>query len=143
MPEHHKWEIEGWGAATAQIREAVEFLLRGKAGSDREFISEELVALVRSVARGDRPEAKTSPFDREEHAREGWARMVAGHIVGGAMAAAERSTKGDQDCLLREIIRLALWHMPDSVDEARKAVKYLEIETLKQSHPRDTPAPEI
>jgi hypothetical protein len=144
MPDHNnKWNIPGWGAAQGQIREAMHFLFKGKTGTERDVIAEELVALVRSIGRGGRPEIQSSPFDREEHAREGWARMVSNHIVNGALAAVERSSAADQVCLLREIVRLALWHMPNAVDEARNAMKYLEIETLKQPHPRDDPAPEI
>jgi hypothetical protein len=55
------------------------------------MIAEDLVVLVRSLARGDHPEPQTSPFDADEHARESWARSSANHIVDGALSASERS----------------------------------------------------
>src|SRR6266478_5572804 len=78
-----KWQIEGWGAAQGQIREAIEFLCKGKPASERAMIADELVALVRSTARGEYPKPQTSPFDRDEHERESWARSSAHHIVDG------------------------------------------------------------
>ena len=81
----NKWEVEGWGAAQGQIREAIEFLCVGKGASDRAAIADELVALVRSIARGDYPEPQMPLGDRDEHARESWARMSAHHIVDGRL----------------------------------------------------------
>jgi hypothetical protein len=140
-----KWQIEGWGAAQGQIREAIEFLCKGNPTSARAAITDELVALVRSIARGEYPQPQTSPTDRDEHARESWARMSAHHVVDGALAASERSggqhPSPDQTALLREIARRALWHIPNSRDEVRKLVKYLDIENLRQPNPFDDEAP--
>ena len=91
MAGEGKWQIEGWGAAQGQISAAIEFLCNGKSPSARAMIADELVALVRSITRGDYPDPQTSPFDRDEHARESWARMSAHHVVDGALAASERS----------------------------------------------------
>jgi hypothetical protein len=41
-----------------------------------------------------------------------------------------------------EIARRALWHTPNSRDEVRKLVKYLDIENLRQPHSRDDDAPD-
>jgi hypothetical protein len=144
MTDKDRWQIEGWGAAQGQISEAIEFLCNGKAAGTRAAIADELVALVRSLARGDYPEPRTSAFDRDEHARESWARMSAHHIVDGALAASERSgppPSPDQAALLREIARRALWHIPNSREEVRKLVKYLDIENLRQPNPFDDERP--
>lgn len=145
MARHSKWQIEGWGAAQGQIQEAIEFLCKGKPAGTRAAIADELVAFVRSIARGEYPEPETSPIDRDEHARESWARMSAHHIVDGALAASERSggppPSPDQAALLREIARRALWHIPNSADEARKLVRYVDIENLRQPNPFDGDAP--
>ncbi|WP_146686806.1 hypothetical protein [Bradyrhizobium canariense] len=81
----------------------------------------------------------------DEHSREAWARATAHHIVDGALAASERSggklPSPDQIALLREIARRALWHIPNSRDEVRKLVKYLDIENLRQPNPFDDDAP--
>lgn len=141
MTDQNKWGISGWGAAQGQIRAAIHFLCEGKNRADREEIAEEVVADVRANARGEEPSARTSPYDREEHAREGWARNVARHLVGGALMASERSggplPSPDQVSLLREIAKLALWHMPNSGAEARELVRTMTIENLKQPHPGD------
>jgi hypothetical protein len=138
MTEGRKRQIEGWGAAQGQIQEAIEFLCNGKPPSTRAMIAEEL-------ARGDYPTPQTSPFDRDEHARESWARAAARHIVDGALSASERSggplPSPDQISLLREITRRALWHIPNSREEVRKLVKYLDIENLRQPHPLDDDPP--
>jgi hypothetical protein len=140
-----RWQIEGWGAVQGQIREAAEFLCDGKSAGARAAIADELVALVRSIARGGYPDPQTSPFDRDEHARESWARISAHHLVDGALAASERSggplPSPDQVALLREIARRALWHMPNSADEARKLVRYVDIENLRQPNPLDDELP--
>jgi hypothetical protein len=145
MADKGKWQIEGWGAAQGQITEAIEFLCNGKTPQARADIADDLVALVRSIARGDYPEPQTSPFDRDEHARESWARAAARHIVDGALSASERSggplPSPDQISLLREIARRALWHIPNSREEVRKLVKYLDIENLRQPHPFDDDPP--
>jgi hypothetical protein len=144
MAEPNKRPVDGWGAAQRQISEAIEFLCDGKPAAARAAIADELVALVRSLARGDYPEPRTSPHDRNEHARESWARMSAHHIVDGALAASERSgppPSPDQAALLREIARRALWHIPNSREEVRKLVKYLDIENLRQPNPFDDEPP--
>jgi hypothetical protein len=138
-------KIEGWGEAQRQIREAIEFLCSGKPASTRAEIADDLVALVRAIARGDYPKSQTSPHDRDEYARETWARSSAHHIVDGALSTSERSggplPSPDQVALLREIARRALWHIPNSHDEVRKLVKYLNIENLRQPNPFDDDAP--
>jgi hypothetical protein len=137
-----KRQIEGWGEAQGQIRGGIEFLCNGKTAGERAAIADEVVALVRSIARGDYPEPQTSPFDREEHARESWARMSAHHV---ALAASERSggplPSPDQVALLREIARRALWHMPNSADEVRGLVRYVTMENLRQPNPLDDDPP--
>ena len=143
----NKWGTEGWGAAQRQIREAVLVLFRGKSRPDCQEIAEELVGVIRALARGDEPPLQTSAFDREAHAREGWARQVASGLVGVAMRATERSEERlpsrDQVALLREIAKLALWHMPNAPAEATQIARIMTIEGLKQPHPGDDPAPEI
>jgi hypothetical protein len=138
-------DIQGWGAAQRQIQETIEFLCRGKPASDRAAIADQLTALVRTIARGDYPERQTSPIDRDEHARESWARASAHHIVDGALSASECSggplPSSDQVALLREISRRALWHMPNSAEEVRKLVRYITMENLRQPNPLDDDPP--
>jgi len=145
MAKDNKWQIEGWGAAQGQIRAAIEFLFDGKTAGARAAIADELVALVRSIARGEPPKPQTEPFDRDEYARESWARASAHHIVDGALSASERSggplPSPDQIALLREISRRALWHMPNSADEVRKLVRYVTMENLRQPNPLDDDMP--
>jgi hypothetical protein len=140
-----KRQIEGWGEAQGQIRAGIQFLCHGKTSGDRAVIADEVIALVRSIVRGDYPDPQTSPFDRDEHARESWARMSAHHIVDGALSASERSggplPSPDQAALLREIARRALWHMPNSADEVRNLVRYVTMENLKQPNPLDDDPP--
>src|SRR5262245_44381274 len=143
-----KWGIPGWGAAQLQVREAVLFLCEGKGRGERMEIAEELVSVIRAIARGDKPPPRTHPLydGREAHFREVWARMVADSLVGAALGATERVEHSgpppppDQTALLREIARLALWHMPNAAEEARELVRAMEIERLKQPHPADTGA---
>jgi hypothetical protein len=47
----------------------------------------------------------------------------------------------DQVSLLREIARMALWHMPNSGDETRKMARTMDIENLKQPNPLDDDLP--
>ena len=145
VADEGKWQIEGWGAAQGQISAAIEFLCKGKSPSARAMIADELVALVRSLARGNYPEPQALPFDRDEHARESWARASAHHIVDGALSASERAggplPSPDQVSLLREIARRALWHIPNSADEARNLVRYIDIENLRQPNPFDDEPP--
>jgi hypothetical protein len=143
----NKWDIPGWGAAQLQVREAVHFLCEGKDRAERTEIAEELVEVIRAIARGDKPPERTHPLydGREVHFREVWARMVANNLVGAALGASERVEHSgpppspDQTALLREIARLALWHMPNAPEEARQLVRSMEIERLKQPHPADSP----
>jgi len=83
--------------------------------------------------------------DGDGQVRESWAQMTAQHLVDGALAASERSPgphpTADQVALLREIAKRALWHMPNSGDEARKLVRYIEIENLRQPNPFDDELP--
>jgi hypothetical protein len=145
LAEENKWQIEGWGAAQVQIREAVEFLFAGKPAAARAAIVDDLVGLIRSIARGDYPVPQASPFDRDEHERESWARAAAHHIVDGALSASERSggplPSPDQVSLLREIARRALWHIPNSADEVRSLVRYVTMENLRQPNPFDDEPP--
>ena len=140
-----KWEFESWGDAQGQIRAAFMFLCDGKVAAGRWEIAEELVVVLRSLARGDKPPPRSSPFDRDEHEREVWARSVANQLVALAMLANERSGDGqkDQDVMLREIARLALWHMPNAADEARALAQHLTLESMKLPHPRDDAPPDV
>jgi hypothetical protein len=135
------------GAAQGQISAAIEFLCNGKPPRARAIIAEELVALVRSLARGEYPEPQTSPFGRDEHERESGARMTADRVVGSALLASERSggphPSPDQVALLREIARKALWHMPNSNDELKELRDFFKIENIRQPHPGDDQLPEV
>ena len=139
----NKWNIPGWGAAHAHIREALYFLIEGKSPTERLQVSEEVVAAVRAIVRGDKPGPQTSPFNRDEHFREMWARGVAHNAVESLLGAAERSPSSgvgpspDQQALLREIARHALWHMRNAPEEARDLAKFLTLERLRQPHPGD------
>jgi hypothetical protein len=145
MADEGKWQIDGWGAAQGQIREAIEFLCDGKTAAERARIADELVALVRSLARGDYPKPEASPFDLDEHERESWAQATAHRIVDGTLSASERSgsplPSPDQVSLLREIARRALWHIPNSADEVRNLVHYVTMENLRQPNPFDDDPP--
>jgi hypothetical protein len=144
MPQDfNKWNVPGWGAAQADIRVAIEFLCDGKSPGDRAEIADELARLVREMARCQFPEPQSSPYDRDEHERESWARSTANRLVGAAMLATERYPKADQVALLREIARRALWHTPNSDDELKKLRDYFKLENLRQPHPGDDEAPEI
>jgi hypothetical protein len=81
----------------------------------------------------------------DDQMRESWAQMTAHHLVDGALAASERAPgphpTADQVALLREIARRALWHLPNSGDEARKLVRYIDIENLRQPNPFDDELP--
>ena len=43
--------------------------------------------------------------------------------------------------LLREIAKRALWHLPNSGDEARQLVRDIDIENLSQPNPFDDELP--
>jgi hypothetical protein len=139
--DQNKWNITGWGAAQGRIREAVHFLCEGRSRTEREEIAHEVVGVVMAIARGDRPAIQSDPLlQRDEHEREVWARHVAQNVVSVAMVATERMPTADRDAVLREIAKLALWHMPNAPDEARQLVRTMQIDVLKQSpHPRDDP----
>jgi hypothetical protein len=81
----------------------------------------------------------------DEQSRKTWARATAHHIVDGALSSSERSggplPSRDQVALLREIARRALWHLPNSADEARNLVRYVTIENLRQPNPLDDDPP--
>jgi hypothetical protein len=138
--DDNKWRIPGWGAAQGQIRDAVLFLCAGKGRPEREQIAEELVGTIRAIARGEQPPLRSDPLlGREDHSREAWARRVADNLVSAVMLTCERTAAHvpDQNAVLREIAKLALWHMPNATIEARELVRTMEIEKLKQPHPGD------
>jgi hypothetical protein len=47
----------------------------------------------------------------------------------------------DQVALLREIAKRALWHLPNSGDEARRLVDDIDTENLRQQNPFDDELP--
>jgi hypothetical protein len=66
-----------------------------------------------------------------DKARESWAKRNAQYLVDGILGISERSgwpwrPTPDQIALLREIARRAIWHMPNSCDEARELVRSFE-----------------
>ena len=67
---------------------------------------------------------------QDDDARESWAKRTAHQLVDGALAASERSAAShpspDQVALLREIVRRALWHMPNSEDELKSLRDFTE-----------------
>jgi hypothetical protein len=134
-------DFQSWGDAIGQINMAIEFLCKEKQAGERAAFADELALLVRSMARGDYPGPQTSPIDRDEHAREAWARATANHVVDGALRASERtqgpSPSADQVALLREIARRALWHIPNLGDEVQELRRFFDIENLRQPHPLD------
>jgi hypothetical protein len=65
--------------------------------------------------------------DQKDEQRNAWARRVAEHVVIGALAASEGQPIQDQESLMREIARRALWRMADALAEARNLVKELEV----------------
>jgi hypothetical protein len=141
-----------FGPAAAHLHDAIFALLKGKSAAERGEVAEEIVALVRSRARGDRPALRDDPAriicDREGYFREAWARMLANDLINFALGATDRvSSSGpppspDQLVLLREITKLALWHIPNAGRELRELIRYIEMERLKQPHPGDDPLPE-
>jgi hypothetical protein len=132
----------------ATLCEAVYVMFEGQGAVERYEIAEEIVKWVRSKARGEQPGPRSSPFDKEQHFREAWARMTARVIIDLIMAASERSSDdwpppgADRTVLLREIARGALWHMPNADQEARELVRVMTLERLKQPHAGDDPLPE-
>jgi hypothetical protein len=56
MSDEDDWEFAGPDDAKAEIRAAVEYLLRGATGGARGDIVQEIIAIVRQVASGLPPE---------------------------------------------------------------------------------------
>ena len=52
MSDQDDWDFAGPDDAKAEIRAAVEYLLRGATGGDRGDIVQEIIAIVRQVASG-------------------------------------------------------------------------------------------
>ena len=67
MSDQDDWEFAGPDDAKAEIRAAVEYLLRGAIGGARGDIVQEIIAIVRQVASGLPPE-QGNPLDGR-HAR--------------------------------------------------------------------------
>jgi hypothetical protein len=63
MPDQDDWEFAGPDDAKAEIRAAVEYLLRGATGGARGDIVQEIIAIVRQVASGLPPEPPNSLDD--------------------------------------------------------------------------------
>jgi hypothetical protein len=64
MPDGIDWNFTDANEAKAEIRAAVEYLLRDATGSARTAITDEVINLVRLVAQGHDPELKLpDPFD--------------------------------------------------------------------------------
>jgi hypothetical protein len=82
------------------------------------------------------------PQDDGEAKRTIWARRAAQHIIDGVLTAIERYPRLDQTALLREIVRRAIWHMPDSAHEVRDLARHFEIDNLRRLHPGDDKLPE-
>jgi hypothetical protein len=142
----NKWNISGWGAAQGEITHAMLFLCDGKSAAEREAIAEEVARLVRALARGDKPSIQANQFTQhDQYELEVWAKNAADRLISSAMLITECSTtnhRENQNALLREIAKIALWHMPNASTEARQLAKLMDIEALKNPHPRDDPAPE-
>jgi hypothetical protein len=62
MSDRDDWEFAGPDDAKAEIRAAVEYLLRGATGGTRGDIVQEIIAIVRQVASGLPPE-QSNPLD--------------------------------------------------------------------------------
>jgi hypothetical protein len=143
MATPNKWGIPGWGAARAQISFVMEFLCEGKTPNERAQVVDGVVELIRAIGRGNLPNVRSDPRDTDEHSRESWALATADQFIGGILRATERSEESlptrDQIALLRQIAKLSLWHMPNSRLEVRELVKFIDLENIKQPHPKDDP----
>jgi hypothetical protein len=64
MSDQDDWDFAGADDAKAEIRAAVEYLLRDAIGGARGDIVQEIIAIVRQVASGLPPE-QPNPFDDE------------------------------------------------------------------------------
>ena len=62
MSDQGDWEFAGPDDAKAEIRAAIEYLLRGATGAARGDIVQEIIAIVRQVASGLPPE-QGNPLD--------------------------------------------------------------------------------
>ena len=62
MSDELDWNFVNKDDAKAQIRAAVEYLLRGATGGDRGDIVQEIIAIVRQVASG-LPAEPSNPLD--------------------------------------------------------------------------------
>jgi hypothetical protein len=62
MSDQDDWEFAGPDDAKAEIRAAVEYLLRGATGGGRGDIVQEIIAIVRQVAHG-LPRERPDPLD--------------------------------------------------------------------------------
>jgi hypothetical protein len=62
MSDELDWNFSDNNEAKAEIRAAVEYLLRGATGGDRGDITQEIIAIVRQVASGLPPEQR-NPLD--------------------------------------------------------------------------------
>ena len=62
MPDELDWNFVDKDDAKAEIRAAVEYLLRGATGSTRADIVLEIIEIVRAVANGLQPE-QPNPLD--------------------------------------------------------------------------------
>ena len=62
MSDQDDWEFAGPDDAKAEIRAALEYLLRGATGGDCGDIVQEIIAIVRDVASGLPPE-QHNPLD--------------------------------------------------------------------------------
>jgi hypothetical protein len=71
-----------------------------------------------------------------------WARRAAERIVDGALTVSEHLPRPEQEALLREIARRAIWHMPNSGEELRELARHFYTENLRQPHSGDKDAPE-
>jgi len=63
MSDQDDWEFGGPDDSKAEIRAAVEYLLRGATGGDRGDIVQEIIAIVRQVASGLPPDPPNSLDD--------------------------------------------------------------------------------
>jgi hypothetical protein len=63
MSDQDDWEFAGPDDAKADIRAAVEYLLRDATGDARGDVVQEIIAIVRQVASGLPPEQGNNPLD--------------------------------------------------------------------------------
>jgi hypothetical protein len=132
--------MPGWYAANLPFRVAVDAILDGKVGLEREDAARDMIACVHASTRGATPPPHASGFDKDGYYRECWTRYVA-HTVDQLVGfATERLSYEERDAVMLEIARYALWSLPNCSDQARKLAKQLEIDRLAgPGHPRDTP----